>query len=90
MIVAQEKGMPAKKVSIVYYAVLREERGKGTEAVETEAHTLAELYSELKAKHNFRLPVAQLQVAVDDEFGKWDAPVRDGSKIVFIPPVAGG
>ena len=82
--------MAAKSVRILYYALLREERGMGAETLETEAETTGALYAELRMRHNFRLPQSSMQVAVDDQFAGWEAPLKDGAKVVFIPPVAGG
>ena len=50
----------------------------------------AALYDALRAKHGFALSRDRLRVAVDGEFAAWDAPVRDGAEIAFIPPVSGG
>ena len=47
-------------------------------------------FAMLRGKHGFALAREQLRVAVDGEFAPWDAPVRDGAEIAFIPPVSGG
>lgn len=75
---------------VQYYAVLREQAGRSEESVATEAATPAALYEELRARHGFRLARSELRVAVDGEFADWDAPLADGARVVFIPPVAGG
>ncbi len=79
-----------KNINIRYFALLREERGTDTEEISVDCKTLAELYEFLKEKYNFSLTGKMIQVAVDDEFSRMSDPVRDNSKIVFIPPVAGG
>lgn len=79
-----------KTVRVRYFAILREQRGLDEEKVATMAATLAELYEELRILHRFTLPAERLRVAVNDEFGSWGAPVRDGDALVFVPPVAGG
>jgi molybdopterin converting factor subunit 1 len=79
-----------KKIHVQYYAVLREQAGRSEEAVDTDAPTAAELYAELQRRHPFHLARAQLRVAIDGEFAAWDAPLVDGARVVFIPPVAGG
>jgi molybdopterin converting factor subunit 1 len=79
-----------KTVRVRYFAILREQRGLDEERVATSAATAAELYEELRVLHGFTLPVNRLRVAVNDEFGSWGAPVRDGDALVFVPPVAGG
>ena len=78
------------RIHVQYFAVLREQAGCSAETVSTAAATPAALYDELRARHPFHLARAQLRVAIDDEFASWDAPLADGARIVFIPPVAGG
>jgi molybdopterin synthase sulfur carrier subunit len=77
-------------VTVEYYAQLREQAGRGHEAVTSNADSLAALYSELRQRHGFRLDTAQLKVAVNAEFRQWAQAFADGDVIVFIPPVAGG
>lgn len=79
-----------KTVHVRYFAILREQRGLDEERVATTAATAAELYEELRVLHRFTLPAERLRVAVNDEFGSWGSPVRDGDALVFVPPVAGG
>jgi molybdopterin converting factor subunit 1 len=77
------------RIRVDYFAILREHVGRGSEEVETGAATAGELFTELQARYRFpRLP--SLKVAVNDEFRDWDAPLADGDRVVFIPPVAGG
>lgn len=78
------------QVHVQYYAVLREQAKRSEETVQTGAATPAALYDELRARHGFALARAQLRVAVDGEFADWNAPLADGARVVFIPPVAGG
>jgi molybdopterin converting factor subunit 1 len=77
-------------VQVQYYAVLREQAGRSEERVVTGAATPAALYEELRARHGLTLARAQLRVAIDGEFADWQAPLADGARVVFIPPVAGG
>lgn len=77
------------EIRIEYFAVLREHVGLPGEQLTTAAATVAELYEEVRARHE--LPdVGPLKVAVNDEFGDWHTPLADGDAVVFIPPVAGG
>ena len=78
------------RVTLQYYALLREQAGRPNETVDTKADTPAALYAELAARHRFRLPAAQLRVAVNSAFSDWDRRLADGDEVVFIPPVAGG
>ena len=76
-------------VTVLYFASLRDAAGMAAETVETPA-SLPALYEALRARHGFALPREKLRVAVDGAFAPWDAPVRDGAEIAFIPPVSGG
>ncbi len=77
-------------VRIQYFAILREQRGQNEEALATAAATPAALYEELRARHGFTLPADRIRAAVNETFVAADAPLRDGDRVVFIPPVAGG
>lgn len=79
-----------KKIHILYYALLKEERGLNAESFETCSRTAKELYEELKNKYHFKLSTDILKVAVNSEFSPWDTVLKSGDKIGFIPPVAGG
>lgn len=78
------------RVDVQYFAILREQRGADAETLVTEATTPAELYEELRARHGFTLGADRIRAAVNDEFVRNDAALKDGDRIVFIPPVAGG
>ncbi|MBB5015256.1 molybdopterin converting factor subunit 1 [Rehaibacterium terrae] len=78
------------KVTVLYFASLRDAAGCESEQVETAATGLRELYAALRARHGFAFPAERLRVAVDAAFVGWDAPLRDGAEIAFIPPVSGG
>jgi sulfur-carrier protein len=75
---------------VQYFAILREQRGLTEERVNTAAATPAALYEELRARHGFTLPGDRVRAAVNEVFVAADAPLCDGDRLVFIPPVAGG
>jgi sulfur-carrier protein len=77
-------------VTVLYFASLRDAAGAAGEAIQTDAGDLASLYDELRARHGFALPRAQLRVAVDGAFARWNETLREASEIAFIPPVSGG
>ncbi len=79
-----------RRVTVQYFALLREQAGRSSEALVTSARTPRELYGELAARYPFSLDAALLRVAINSEFGDWSAPLKDGDAVVFIPPVAGG
>ncbi|MSU64758.1 MAG: MoaD/ThiS family protein [Opitutus sp.] len=77
-------------IHIQYFAILREQRGLAEERLVTSATTPAAVYGELKGRHGFTLPANRIRAAINDEFVAMDAPLREGDRVVFIPPVAGG
>ncbi len=77
-------------VSVQYFAILREQRGLAQEKLTTAATTPAALYEELRVRHGFTLPGDRVRAAVNDDFVSAEAVLREGDRIVFIPPVAGG
>ncbi len=77
-------------LQVQYFAILREQRGLGAETLSTPAATPGALYEELRARHGFTLPGDRVRAAVNDAFVDSAAPLREGDRLVFIPPVAGG
>jgi molybdopterin converting factor subunit 1 len=79
-----------RTVHIQYFAVLREQAGRGSEAIQTVAADPEGLYEELRRLRGLSMPRSMLRVAVNEEFADWQRPLEDGDRVVFIPPVAGG
>jgi molybdopterin converting factor subunit 1 len=77
-------------LTVQYFAILREQRGLSEEKLTTPATTPGALYDELRARHAFTLPGDRIRAAVNDTFVASSSPLRDGDRVVFIPPVAGG
>lgn len=82
--------MTPQRLTIQYFALLREQAGRSHEEIQSAAATPTALYDELQVRHRFTLPARALKVAINDDFAGWDQPLREGDRIVFIPPVAGG
>jgi len=78
------------KVTLLYFASLRDAAGASSEILDTAAPDLAALYNDARERHGFALAVDRLRVAVDGAFAHWTDAVRDGSEVAFIPPVSGG
>jgi molybdopterin converting factor small subunit len=84
------------RVRVLYFAELRERRGRSEETVVTEASTPAGLYRELAERHGFRPASAAaaapegMSVAVNDEMARWESELADGDTIVFLTPFGGG
>lgn len=81
---------PARQINVQYYALLREQAGRSSESLVTQAATPRDLYQELKGRYPFSLAPEMLRVAVNSEFGDWEQRLAEGDSVVFIPPVAGG
>ena len=79
-----------RTIDVHYFAILREQRGLAHERLTTTAATPAALYEELRARHPFTLPADRVRAAVNDAFVEAGSALRDGDRVVFIPPVAGG
>jgi molybdenum cofactor guanylyltransferase len=79
-----------RRLHVRYFAVLREQAGRSSEELETQAATPGELYEELRRRRGLTLAPEFLRVAVNDEFGDWRSLLADGDTVVFLPPVAGG
>ena len=78
-------------VTIRYFALLRDLAGKAGEAVEIDqGETAARVYLRLAEQYGFPLGLADIRVAVNDDFSTTDHPLAAGDRLVFIPPVAGG
>ncbi|HZY19347.1 MAG TPA: MoaD/ThiS family protein [Ramlibacter sp.] len=82
------------RVTLRYFASVREALGRGSEQRETAASTLRALREELVALGE---PYAQalapqraVRMALDQVMAADDAPLREGCEVAFFPPVTGG
>ena len=82
------------KVTVKYFASIREAIGTGSETLETTVSTLGELRDELIARGGAHaqalargraLRVAQNQVMANEGLA-----LLDGAEVAFFPPVTGG
>ena len=91
----QELGQSlSMKITVKYFASIRESMGKSSEPLDTSAMTLAALRDELIARgepyagclaRGKTLRMAQNQVMADEA-----SALIDGAEIAFFPPVTGG
>ncbi len=79
-----------RRLQVRYFALLREQAGRGVEELQTGARTPQELYAQLQRERGLKLAPKFLRVAVNDEFGDWQQPLHEGDTVAFMPPVAGG
>lgn len=77
------------EVRVLYFASLRERRGRGEERVAVEPGcTVQELYARLfPAGPDGALPVA---FTVDRAVVPGSTPLVDGAEVSFLPPLGGG
>jgi molybdopterin synthase sulfur carrier subunit len=82
------------KLSVRYFASVREALGTGSETVETTACDLGALRDELIARgepHASALARGRaVRMALDRVMSGEGAVLREGSEVAFFPPVTGG
>jgi molybdopterin synthase sulfur carrier subunit len=82
------------KISVRYFASVREALGTGAEAIETDAPDLGALRDELIARGEPHASVLArgraVRMALDQIMSGEGAALRDGSEVAFFPPVTGG
>jgi molybdopterin-guanine dinucleotide biosynthesis protein A len=80
----------APKVTVEYFAVFRSQAKKSSEEIGLDGSSLGTLYERLRERHGFALEQASVHVAINDAYASWDAVLRPGDRLAFIPPVSGG
>ncbi|GAA4354869.1 molybdopterin converting factor subunit 1 [Variovorax defluvii] len=82
------------KITVRYFASVREALGIGSETVETRAADLGALRDELIARgepHAGALARGKaVRMALDQVMSAESAPLREGQEVAFFPPVTGG
>ncbi len=74
------------RISVRYFAMLRERRGAPSEVVVVApGATVGSLYADL-----FPEPRPRVGFVVRGEVAPADAPLADGDEVLFLPPVGGG
>ena len=64
--------------------------GKPSETLAIPEGHGASVYEALSGRYAFPMPKENVHLAVNDEYAPWDMPLRQGDRVVFIPPVSGG
>ncbi len=82
------------KITIKYFATIREHIGCAVEPLETSAQTLAELRQELIAQGGAKADSLALhkavRVALNHVMADEDTALSEGAEVAFFPPVTGG
>jgi len=82
------------KVTVRYFASVREAIGQGSEPVQTQAATVGALRDELIARggaHSQALARGRaVRAALDQRMCADTAALADGCEVAFFPPVTGG
>ena len=82
------------KVTVRYFASIREAVGQGSEALHTDAATLGGLRDELLARGGrYAEALARgkaVRMALDQVMSDEAAALREGAEVAFFPPVTGG
>lgn len=85
---------PGTRLTVLYFAWLRERVGLPRETVVTGAATVAGLVEELRAREErYALAFADLgavRVALDQDLAEFDAPLAGVREVAFFPPMTGG
>ena len=82
------------KLSVRYFASIREALGLGAEQVDTQAATLGALRDELLDRGGAYAEVLArgraVRMALDQQMSEESAALREGGEVAFFPPVTGG
>ena len=82
------------KVTVKYFASIREALGQGSEAVDTDATSLGALRDELLARGGaYAQSLARgkaVRAALNQVMSDEAAPLSEGCEVAFFPPVTGG
>lgn len=85
------------KITVKYFASVREAMGQSSEVLQTSATTLGQLRAELIARggaYSESLDTAfkgrALRMAVNQDMSDDQAVLTEGCEVAFFPPVTGG
>ena len=78
------------KIQVIYFAKLRELTGLDEETFSMkQGNKPGDVLASINKRHEIDVEI-NFKIAVNDEFSDWDIELKDGDRLVFIPPVTGG
>ena len=80
------------RVTVRLFARLRESAGVGEcDSTMAPGASVDDVWRSMVARYPSLAPfTGVISCAVNAEFAKFDAPVREGDEVAFLPPVSGG
>ena len=82
------------KITVRYFAAIREAVGQSSEALDTSASTLGQLREELIARGGVWAQALAteraVRAALDHTICDESLPLHEGCEVAFFPPVTGG
>ncbi len=78
------------KLTIKYFASLREQAKKSEEVLDVDLNSPRDIYNFLCDKYGFSLAAEKLKVSINNEYSSMESALNENDTLVFIPPVAGG
>ena len=82
------------RLTVLYFAWLRERIGAPRDVVDTDAATVADLVAELVTRSEGHAlafaDVNSLRVAVDQDLAEFSTPLAGAREVAFFPPMTGG
>ena len=78
------------QIRVIYFAKLRDLIGLDEEIFSMKkGDDPSDVLASINKKHKIDVG-ANFKIAVNDEFSQWDIKLKNGDRLVFIPPVTGG
>jgi sulfur-carrier protein len=87
---AQMSEKNVMKLTVQYFAELAEQAACSEEVIQSESARLIEIYAQLKGRYGFRFDISSLKPVCNDALVGWDAQIKSGDVIAFLPPFSGG
>lgn len=84
------EGAAKKKITLNFYAGLREMTQCSSLEIFTAARNIAELFQEISGRHEFLVDQKSMRFAKNHALVDAKSSIHEGDTIVFIPPVSGG